>query len=107
MIIRLKSMFYQISSSRHLLPAPGKKVIISRWMDGSLHVFWRERERAITACKPGGFDKVRFPSILPLRIHGSRNRQGKPNTFLLRNYADRSCDRRNVYDIRKWFYRSF
>lgn len=61
MTIRIKSTFYQILPSREILPIPRQRVIIRRWLDGSLHVFWRERELSIAACKLGGCDKIRPP----------------------------------------------
>jgi hypothetical protein len=50
MTIQVKAAFYQILPSRHTLPIPRQRVIVRHWLDGSMHVFWREREITVMAC---------------------------------------------------------
>lgn len=52
MTIRVGSTFFQILPTCTLLPVPRQRVTIRRWLDGSLHVFWREQELAIAPCPP-------------------------------------------------------
>lgn len=50
MTIQVRSTFYQLLARNHLLPVPRQRVVVRHWLDGSMHVFWRERELAIETC---------------------------------------------------------
>jgi transposase len=74
MTIQVKATFYQILPSRQTLPIPRQRVIVRHWLDGSMHVFWREREIAVEVCP------VR-PKRAPMPVHPAENhpwRNGKP-----------------------------
>jgi transposase len=43
--ITLEAQFVQLErSAGSLLPSPGQHVIVRRWLDGSLHIFWKDHE---------------------------------------------------------------
>lgn len=44
--ITLHSAFIQLEPSDAPLPPPRNSVIVRQWLDGSLHIFWHERELA-------------------------------------------------------------
>jgi len=50
MTIRVLSQFYQILPTNALRPVPRQRVIVRHWLDGSMHVFWKERELKISLC---------------------------------------------------------
>jgi transposase len=50
MTIRIDNQFFQIKKTNQLLPVPRQRVIVRRWLDGSMHVFWREKEITIQLC---------------------------------------------------------
>lgn len=51
MTFQYRSVFYQIHAGQRDLPLPRQNVLVRRWLDGTLHVFWREHELMITACE--------------------------------------------------------
>jgi transposase len=69
MTIRVKSTFYQLLATNKLLPVPRQRVIIRHWLDGSMHVFWRERELSVSACviRPSSTRVVHPPEDHPWR----------------------------------------
>ncbi|MBI5645609.1 MAG: hypothetical protein HY962_01650 [Ignavibacteriae bacterium] len=50
MTIRVRSCFYQLLPANDLLPVPRQRVVVRHWLDGSMHVFWREKELAVAPC---------------------------------------------------------
>ncbi len=49
--IVLAAQFIQLErSERAPLPPPRQQVIVRRWLDDSLHIFWHDREIAFTLC---------------------------------------------------------
>jgi hypothetical protein len=46
MTIRDAGQFYQILPQSGLVPVPRQKVAVRFWLDGSMHVFWKEHELA-------------------------------------------------------------
>jgi hypothetical protein len=50
MTIQVNATFYQLLPSRQTLPIPRQRVIVRHWLDGSMHVFWREHELAVEPC---------------------------------------------------------
>lgn len=44
MTIRINGHYYQILPRRVLLPVPGQRVLVRFWLDGTMHVFWKEQE---------------------------------------------------------------
>jgi transposase len=44
--IMLEAKFIQLVKSEAPLPPPRSKLIVRRWLDGSLHIFWNEHELA-------------------------------------------------------------
>jgi transposase len=51
MTIQVRSTFYQLLPSSHTLPIPRQRVVVRHWLDGSMHVFWREQELDMRACE--------------------------------------------------------
>jgi hypothetical protein len=49
--ITLGARFVQLERSEAPLPPPLNKVIVHRWLDGSLHIFWHEHEIPFTHLK--------------------------------------------------------
>ena len=50
MTIQVRAQWYQILPGNDLCPLPKQRVIIRFWLDGSLHVFWREHELNVVRC---------------------------------------------------------
>jgi transposase len=50
MTFRLDAQTYQILASNTERPIPRQRVVVRRWLDESLHVFWRECELAVELC---------------------------------------------------------
>lgn len=46
MTFRIAGQYHQILPGAGLLPVPRQRVIVRRWLDGSMHVFWKEHEIA-------------------------------------------------------------
>lgn len=44
--ISLDANFIQLEAAQAPLPPPGRYVTLRRWLDGSLHIFWKEQELA-------------------------------------------------------------
>ena len=50
MTFQYHGTFYQIHRSTRLLPMPRQSVTIRQWLDGTMHVFWREQEIPVSPC---------------------------------------------------------
>ncbi len=48
--ITLHSQFLQLLRSETPLPPPRSTVLLRRWLDGSLHIFWNEHELTFQVC---------------------------------------------------------
>jgi len=49
--ITLNAHYLQLQRSDAPLPPPRAKVIVRRWLDNSLHIFWNNNELAFTTLK--------------------------------------------------------
>jgi transposase len=62
--ITLNSSFIQLLRSETPLPPPGSTVLVKQWLDGSLHLFWRQQELTYSICKtrPKNKKKINIPA---------------------------------------------
>lgn len=51
MTFQYNAAIWQIHRTGVTLPFPRQSVTVRRWLDGSLHAFWQERELRISACE--------------------------------------------------------
>lgn len=72
MTIQVHGMFYQLLACNDLLPVPRQRVVVRHWIDGSMHVFWRERELKIMECSVRPTSKPRM--VQPPENHPWRRR---------------------------------
>lgn len=59
--ISLDANFIQLEAAQAPLPPPGRYVTLRRWLDGSLHIFWKELELAFTHLDHRPLPKPRTP----------------------------------------------
>lgn len=73
MTFQFQARFFQILPAPSLLPVPRQRVTVRHWLDGSMHVFWREQELAIVPCAP---DRPRKPPppVTPADTHPWRQK---------------------------------
>lgn len=81
MTFRLNARYYQIIIGAGLLPVPRQRVTIRHWLDGSMHVFWKNREIAFELCEERPMKK-KYPYPGPSPDHPWRHKPpiGKANT---------------------------
>lgn len=51
MTFQFEGVFYQILPTKADRPIPRQDVVVRRWLDDSLHAFWREQELDISRCE--------------------------------------------------------
>jgi hypothetical protein len=68
MTIRINGQYYQIPPGRALLPVPGQRVLVRFWLDGTMHVFWKEQEIGVDLFT-GRDVRKRAPSPGPSLTH--------------------------------------
>ena len=73
MTIRVHSQFHQILPTNPLRPVPRQRVLVRHWLDGSMHVFWREQELKIAPCVDRPVRKSP-PVVHPAEDHPWRKR---------------------------------
>jgi hypothetical protein len=73
MTFRFHTLFYQILPAQSLLPVPRQRVTIRHWLDGSMHVFWREQELAVVPCPPDHRRRSASP-VTPAESHPWRHK---------------------------------
>jgi len=50
-IVQIDCKSYQILNDNKIRPRPGKKVIVRRWLDGSVHCFFKDKELLVEEYK--------------------------------------------------------
>jgi len=61
MTFQVRGTFFQLLRANTLCPVPRQRVLVRWWLDGSMHVFWREQELAIAPCTPQRATRPRIP----------------------------------------------
>lgn len=88
--ITLNSIFLQIERSKAPMPPPRSRVVVQKWFDGSIHVYWNDHELTFTVCKerPKRRPANRPPAAdHPWRRPVSKKIQKTKRSFAKRKYA--------------------
>jgi hypothetical protein len=60
-VVHLERLLYQIPSNVRGKPAPGQKVVVRRWLDGSVQYYWKDKPLPVLEIKPLKAKKVPAP----------------------------------------------
>jgi len=72
--ITLDAQFIQLEKSNTPLPPPGRSVIVRRWLDNSLHIFFNNEELAFSMIKRQSHTSSRILPLVPGPHHPWRHK---------------------------------